>query len=110
TPSEIGMSLPPVLYKQTTIDGQVLVSYTWNSIEKVTQNELLISQAENLVTINGATGKVNVAIYTFDGVKAAEASGSESVSLSTAELPIGIYLVKATDGRGNSLMQKIVVK
>ena len=110
TPSGIGMSLPPVLYKQTTIDGQVLVSYTWNSIEKVTQNELLISQAENLVTINGATGKVDVAIYTFDGVKAAEASGSESVGLSTAELPIGIYVVKATDGRGNSLMQKIVVK
>ncbi|MBQ2398437.1 MAG: hypothetical protein II308_00005, partial [Muribaculaceae bacterium] len=93
TPSGIGMSLPPVLYKQTTIDGQVLVSYTWNSIEKVTQNELLISQAENVVTINGATGKVNVAIYTFDGIKVAEASGSESVSLSTAELPIGIYVV-----------------
>ena len=110
TPSGIGMSLPPVLYKQTTIDGQVLVSYTWNSIEKVTQNELLISQAENVVTINGATGKVNVAIYTFDGVKAAEASGSESVSLSTAELPIGIYVVKATDSTGNKLIQKIVIK
>ena len=110
TPSGIGMSLPPVLYKQTTIDGQVLVSYTWDSIEKVTQNELLISQAENVVTINGATGKVNVAIYTFDGVKAAEASGSESVSLSIAELPIGIYVVKATDSTGNRLTQKIVVK
>ncbi len=110
TPSGIGMSLPPVLYKQTTIDGQVLVSYTWDSIEKVTQNELLISQAENVVTINGATGKVNVAIYTFDGVKAAEASGSESVSLSTAELPIGIYVVKATDSTGNKLIQKIVIK
>ena len=110
TPSGIGMSLPPVLYKQTTIDGQVLVSYTWNSIEKVTQNELLISQAENVVTINGATGKVDVAIYTFDGVKVAEASGSESVSLSTAELPIGIYVVKATDSTGNKLIQKIVIK
>ena len=110
TPSGIGMSLPPVLYKQTTIDGQVLVSYTWDSIEKVTQNELLISQAENVVTINGATGKVNVAIYTFDGVKVAEASGSESVSLSTAELPIGIYVIKATDSTGNKLIQKIVIK
>ena len=110
TPSGIGMSLPPVLYKQTTIDGQVLVSYTWDSIEKVTQNELLISQAENVVTINGATGKVNVAIYTFDGVKVAEASGSELVSLSTAELPIGIYVVKATDSTGNKLIQKIVIK
>ena len=110
TPSEIGMSLPPVLYKQTTIDGQVLVSYTWNSIEKVTQNELLISQAENVVTINGATGAVDVAIYTFDGVKVAEASGSESVRLSTAELPIGIYVVKATDSTGNKLIQKIVIK
>ena len=110
TPSGTGMSLPPVLYKQTTIDGQVLVSYTWDSIEKVTQNELLISQAENVVTINGATGKVDVAIYTFDGVKVAEASGSESVSLSTAELPIGIYVVKATDSTGNKLIQKIVIK
>ena len=110
TPSGIGMSLPPVLYKQTTIDGQVLVSYTWDSIEKVTQNELLISQAENVVIINGATGKVNVAIYTFDGVKVAEASGSESVSLSTAELPIGIYVIKATDSTGNKLIQKIVIK
>ena len=110
TPSGIGMSLPPVLYKQTTIDGQVLVSYTWDSIEKVTQNELLISQAENVVTIAGATGKVNVAIYTFDGVKVAEASGSELVSLSTAELPIGIYVVKATDSTGNKLIQKIVIK
>ena len=110
TPSGKGMSLPPVLYKQTTIDGQVLVSYTWDSIEKVTQNELLISQAENVVTINGATGKVDVAIYTFDGMKVAEASGSESVSLSTAELPIGIYVVKATDSTGNKLIQKIVIK
>ena len=110
TPSGIGMSLPPVLYKQTTIDGQVLVSYTWDSIEKVTQNELLISQAENVVIINGATGKVNVAIYTFDGMKVAEASGSEFVSLSTAELPIGIYVVKATDSTGNKLIQKIVIK
>ena len=110
TPSGIGMSLPPVLYKQTTIDGQVLVSYTWDSVEKVTQNELAISQAENVVTINGATGKVNVAIYTFDGMKVAEASGSESVSLSTAELPIGIYVVKATDSTGNKLIQKIVIK
>ena len=110
TPSGIGMSLPPVLYKQTTIDGQVLVSYTWDSIEKVTQNELLISQVEDVVTINGATGKVDVAIYTFDGVKVAEASGSESVSLSTAELPIGIYVVKATDSTGNKLIQKIVIK
>ena len=110
TPSGTGMSLPPVLYKQTTIDGQVLVSYTLDSIEKVTQNELLISQAENVVIINGATGKVDVAIYTFDGMKAAEASGSESVSLSTAELPIGIYVVKATDSTGNKLIQKIVIK
>ena len=110
TPSGIGISLPPVLYKQTTIDGQVLVSYTWDSIEKVIQNELLISQAENIVIINGATGKVNVAIYTFDGMKVAEASGSESVSLSTAELPIGIYVVKATDSTGNKLIQKIVIK
>ena len=110
TPSGIGMSLPPVLYKQTTIDGQVLVSYTWDSIEKVTQNELLISQVEDVVTINGATGKVDVAIYTFDGVKVAEASGSELVSLSTAELPIGIYVVKATDSTGNKLIQKIVIK
>ena len=110
TPSGIGMSLPPVLYKQTTIDGQVLVSYTWDSIEKVTQNELLISQVEDVVTINGATGAVDVAIYTFDGMKMAEASGSESVSLSTAELPIGIYVVKATDSTGNKLIQKIVIK
>ena len=110
TPSGIGMSLPPVLYKQTTIDGQVLVSYTWDSIEKVTQNELLISQAENVVIINGATGKVDEAIYTFDGMKVAEASGSELVSLSTAELPIGIYVVKATDSTGNKLIQKIVIK
>ena len=110
TPSGIGMSLPPVLYKQTTIDGQVLVSYTWDSIEKVTQNELAISQVEDVVSIAGATGKVNVAIYTFDGVKVAEASGSESVSLSTAELPIGIYVIKATDSTGNKLIQKIVIK
>ena len=110
TPSGIGMSLPPVLYKQTTIDGQVLVSYTWDSVEKVTQHELAISQAENVVTINGATGKVDVAIYMFDGVKVAEASGSESVGLSTAELPIGIYVVKATDSTGNKLIQKIVIK
>lgn len=110
TPSGIGMSLPPVLYKQTTIDGQVLVSYTWDSVEKVTQNELAISQVEDVVTINGATGAVDVAIYTFDGVKVAEASGSESVSLSTAELPIGIYVVKATDSTGNKLIQKIVIK
>ena len=110
TPSGIGMSLPPVLYKQTTIDGQVLVSYTWDSVEKVTQNELAISQVEDVVTIGGAIGKVNVAIYTFDGMKVAEASGSESVSLSTTELPIGIYVVKATDSTGNKLIQKIVIK
>ena len=80
------------------------------SVNQIAENALSFVQADDRININGATGKVNVAIYTFDGVKAAEASGSESVSLSTAELPIGIYVVKATDGRGNSLMQKIVVK
>ena len=72
--------------------------------------DLNILKSKESVTIIGATGKVDVAIYMFDGVKVAEASGSESVSLSTAELPIGIYVVKATDSTGNKLIQKIVIK
>ena len=80
------------------------------SVNQIAENALSFAQADDRININGATGKVDVAIYTFDGMKVAEASGSESVGLSTAELPIGIYVVKATDGRGNSLMQKIVVK
>ena len=80
------------------------------SVNQIAENALSFVQADDRININGATGKVDVAIYTFDGIKVAEASGSESVGLSTAELPIGIYVVKATDGRGNSLMQKIVVK
>ena len=80
------------------------------SVNQIAENALSFVQADDHININGATGKVDVAIYTFDGVKAAEASGSESVSLSTAELPIGIYVVKATDSTGNKLIQKIVIK
>ena len=80
------------------------------SVDQITENSLSFVQADDRININGATGKVNVAIYTFDGMKVAEASGSESVSLSTAELPIGIYVVKATDSTGNKLIQKIVIK
>ena len=69
-----------------------------------------ILKSKESVTVVGADGDIDVAIYTFDGVKVAEASGSESVSLSTAELPIGIYVVKATDSTGNKLIQKIVIK
>ena len=69
-----------------------------------------ILKSKESVTVVGADGDIDVAIYTFDGVKAAEASGTESVSLSTAELPIGIYVVKATDSTGNKLIQKIVIK
>ena len=72
--------------------------------------DLNILKSKESVTIIGATGKVDVAIYMFDGVKVAEASGSESVSLSTAELPIGVYVIKATDSTGNKLIQKIVIK
>ncbi len=80
------------------------------SVDQIAENALSFVQADDRISINGATGKVDVAIYTFDGVKVAEASGSESVSLSTAELPIGIYVVKATDSTGNKLIQKIVIK
>ena len=80
------------------------------SVDQITENSLSFVQADDRISINGATGKVDVAIYTFDGVKVAEASGSESVSLSTAELPIGIYVIKATDSTGNKLIQKIVIK
>ena len=80
------------------------------SVDQIAENALSFVQADDRININGATGKVDVAIYTFDGVKVAEASGSESVSLSTAELPIGIYVVKATDSTGNKLIQKIVIK
>ena len=80
------------------------------SVDQITENSLSFVQADDRISIIGATGKVNVAIYTFDGMKVAEASGSESVSLSTAELPIGIYVVKATDSTGNKLIQKIVIK
>ena len=77
-------------------------------VEKI--GDLTLYQTGDVVTIGGAIGKVDMAIYVLDGVKVAEASGSESVGLSTAELPIGIYVVKATDSTGNRLTQKIVVK
>ena len=80
------------------------------SVDQIAENALSFVQADDRISINGAIGKVDVAIYTFDGMKVAEASGSESVSLSTAELPIGIYVVKATDSTGNKLIQKIVIK
>ena len=77
-------------------------------VEKI--GDLTLYQTRDVVTIGGAIGKVNVAIYTFDGVKAAEASGNGSATLLTYELPIGIYVVKATDSTGNKLIQKIVIK
>ena len=80
------------------------------SVNQIAENALSFVQADDRISINGAIGKVDVAIYTFDGMKVAEASGSESVSLSTAELPIGIYVVKAPDSTGNKLIQKIVIK
>ena len=71
---------------------------------------LTLVQGAGVVTIGGAVGEVTAAIYALDGVKLAEASGNGSATLLTYELPIGIYVVKATDSTGNRLTQKIVVK
>ena len=77
-------------------------------VEKI--GDLTLYQTGDVVTIGGAIGKVDMAIYVLDGVKLAEASGNGSATLLTYELPIGIYVVKATDNTGNRLTQKIVVK
>ena len=77
-------------------------------VEKI--GDLTLYQTGDVVTIGGAIGKVDMAIYVLDGVKLAEASGNGSATLLTYELPIGIYVVKATDSTGNRLTQKIVVK
>ncbi|MBQ2371452.1 MAG: T9SS type A sorting domain-containing protein, partial [Muribaculaceae bacterium] len=71
---------------------------------------LTLAQGAGVVTVGGAVGEVTAAIYALDGVKLAEALGNGSATLSTYELPIGIYVVKATDSTGNRLTQKIVVK
>ena len=71
---------------------------------------LILAQGSGVVSVGGAVGEVTAAIYALDGVKLAEASGNGSATLLTYELPIGIYVVKATDSTGNRLTQKIVVK
>ena len=71
---------------------------------------LTLAQGSGVVSVGGAVGEVTAAIYALDGVKLAEASGNGSATLLTYELPIGIYVVKATDSTGNRLTQKIVEK
>lgn len=80
------------------------------SVGKIAQNELIITQAKDVAIISGASGKIAAAIFTFDGLKLVEATGDGGVDLSTAELPIGIYVVRAVNDNGDRLTQKIVVK
>jgi hypothetical protein len=55
-------------------------------------------------------GEVTAAIYALDGVVRVQASAEGSVNLSVAELPVGIYVIKAVDGAGRRLAKKIVVR
>lgn len=54
--------------------------------------------------------KLQLEVHTLDGIKLAEATGESEARISTAELPIGIYMVSATDVIGHTLSKKIVVK
>ena len=71
---------------------------------------LTLAQGSGVVSVGGAVGEVTAAIYALDGVVRVQASAEGSVSLSVAELPIGIYVIKAVDGAGRRLAKKIVVK
>lgn len=79
------------------------------NVSETTLGTMKITPTSDSVKIVGA---LNGVIYSLDGTKLTEASSEngEEICLSTAELPIGIYVVKATDDNGNSLMRKIVLK
>ena len=71
---------------------------------------LTLAQGSGVVSVGGAVGEVTAAIYSLDGVVRVQASAEGSVSLSVAELPVGIYVIKAVDGAGRRLAKKIVVR
>ena len=71
---------------------------------------LTLAQGSGVVSVGGAVGEVTAAIYALDGVVRVQASSEGSVSLSVAELPVGIYVIKAVDGAGRRLAKKIVVR
>ena len=71
---------------------------------------LTLAQGAGVVSVGGAVGEVTAAIYALDGVVRVQASAEGSVSLSVAELPVGIYVIKAVDGTGRRLAKKIVVR
>ena len=71
---------------------------------------LTLAQGSGVVSVGGAVGEVTAAIYALDGVVRVQASAEGSVSLSVAELPVGIYVIKAVDGAGRRLAKKIVVR
>ena len=71
---------------------------------------LTLAQGSGVVSVGGAVGEVTAAIYALDGVVRVQASAEGSVSLSVAELPVGIYVIKAVDGAGRRLAKKIVIR
>ena len=71
---------------------------------------LTLAQGAGVVSVGGAVGEVTAAIYALDGVVRVQASAEGSVGLSVAELPVGIYVIKAVDGAGRRLAKKIVVR
>ena len=71
---------------------------------------LTLAQGSGVVSVGGAVGEVTAAIYALDGVVRVQASAEGSVSLSVAELSVGIYVIKAVDGAGRRLAKKIVLK
>ena len=71
---------------------------------------LTLAQCSGVVSVGGAVGEVTAAIYALDGVVRVEASAEGYVGLSVAELPVGIYVIKAVDGAGRRLAKKIVVR
>ena len=54
-------------------------------------------------------GDLKVGVYTLDGMKILESTGIDNVQLSTVELPIGIYIAKASVGSIEKSL-KIVIK
>lgn len=69
------------------------------SVQEVKVDGIIISHEGDIVIVKGLTNGKSVTVYSIDGkqLKAKRSDGSDSLTLSLANLPAGVYMIKADE-------------
>lgn len=93
TTAKATISYPLAKIQRYTYEGGAL------SVKDVKTDGISISHEGDNVIVKGLTNGKSVTVYSIDGkqLKAKRSDGSDSLTLSLANLPAGVYMIKADE-------------